>query len=149
MALLPLTNGIYPSRKVLAKTTSSPGTKEEFRYSKRQEGACNFVEHLFGMLFKRFDILSQPGRPCKSDDMATVLLACVFVYNMIGEERRDSYNTDGAGGERWDEPEGGEWKTEESVVSGTSLMPISQAGHEDFLQNERAWEMCRTARIAV
>jgi Plant transposon protein len=49
------------------------------------------VERVFGVLFKRFNVLYQPSRLHHIEIMRSVVLACVILHNMVVEVRRDGY----------------------------------------------------------
>lgn len=57
-----------------------------------------FVEHLFGVLFERFHIITRPARLRNVREMNHTFLAFVCIHNMIVEERRGDYTADEAGG---------------------------------------------------
>jgi Plant transposon protein len=61
-------------------------------FAKHQEGPRKAVERVFGVLFKRFEILYGPSRLWFEGDMSQVIKACVIIHNMIVESRRDSYS---------------------------------------------------------
>jgi Plant transposon protein len=71
-------------------------TDAEKLFCKQQEGARKAVERVFGVLFKRFQILYHPSRLWHIETTSDIATACVIIHNMVCEERRASYTGNGA-----------------------------------------------------
>jgi hypothetical protein len=84
-----LVDGIYPRWSRFVSTFRDPKKPEEHDFNDRQEAVRKSVERVFGVLFKRFNILYQPSRLHHVETMRSVVLACVILHNMIVEVRRD------------------------------------------------------------
>lgn len=93
-----LADGIYPNWKVFLKTLSSSCSAKEKYYKKCQEAVRKVVERVFGVLFRRFQVLYSPSELMDVETMKSISKACVIMNNMIVELRRDSYTSDGGGG---------------------------------------------------
>jgi Plant transposon protein len=63
----------------------------EIFFAERQEGARKAVDRLFGVLFKKWAILSRPSRLWHVEDMEIILKACIILHNMSCEERRETF----------------------------------------------------------
>ncbi|CDF36713.1 unnamed protein product [Chondrus crispus] len=86
-----LVDGIYPRFRIFAPPLPYSTTAKGKLYSKRQEAERKSVERLFGVLFKRFNILFQPSRLYRKADMRAVVQACAIIHNMVVAARRDGY----------------------------------------------------------
>lgn len=93
-----LTDGIYPSWKVFIKTVSQPLTRKAKLYSTFQEAVRKCVERVFGVLFRRFKLLYIASEFWTMDKMHWLATAAVCLHNLIVEDRRESYTSDGANG---------------------------------------------------
>jgi hypothetical protein len=87
-----LADGIYPRYKIFATSISNPKTRKEKLYSQHQESARKSVERVFGVLFKRFQILYRPSRLWHKHKMTKILKTCVIIHNMVAEERKHLYH---------------------------------------------------------
>ena len=52
-----LTDGIYPAWKVFVKTLTDPHNEKTKTFCRRQEGVRKCVERVFGVFFRRFEML--------------------------------------------------------------------------------------------
>jgi Plant transposon protein len=86
-----LCDGIYPPRRYLISSLSAPQTNQEKIFCKQQEGARKAVECVFGVLFKRFQILYRPCRLLHIEDMADIVRACVILHNVVCKSDRDNF----------------------------------------------------------
>ena len=93
-----LTDGIYPSWKIFIKTIPSATSTKMKYFSKCQEGVRKCVERVFGVLFRRFKLLYVASEFWTVSKMRDVASCAVCLHNMIVEERRDFYHSDGSGG---------------------------------------------------
>ena len=55
-----------------------------------QEAAWKDVEQAFGVLQAQFAILANPARFWYTNDLASVMQACIILHNMIVEDERDT-----------------------------------------------------------
>ena len=76
--------------------------KESEKYASYQEAVRKSVERVFGVLFKRFNVLYMPFRLWYTEDMRTIMSACVVIHNVLEEERRGNIWKNGMGGIRQD-----------------------------------------------
>lgn len=79
---------------------SMPSTAKEKTCSQRQEVLRKCVDRLFSVLFKRFHVLANPSRLRDKDELKTVILTCIFMHDMIIEERQFDNTKDGVDGAR-------------------------------------------------
>jgi Plant transposon protein len=82
---------MYPRYRIFFTTISDSRTRKEKLFGKHQEGARKSAERVFGMLFKRFQILYRPSRLWSEKDMNKIVKACIIIYNMIVSHRRPGY----------------------------------------------------------
>jgi Plant transposon protein len=85
-----LSDDIYPSLQFFVSSISTPRTAVEKQFC-AQQGARKAVCRVFGVLFKRFHVLSRPSRLWYVEGMAAIVKACVILHNMRVEERRMTY----------------------------------------------------------
>ena len=83
-----LTDGIYPDCAVFVKsftrrTTLDPKRK---KFNKAQMAAQKDVERAFGVLKKRWRILSMSCRMWEKPQIRNVMYACLILHNMILED---------------------------------------------------------------
>lgn len=86
-----LCDGIYPNLRFLMCSIGNPKTNEEKFFAGMQEGVRKAVERVFGVLFKKYQILYRPCRLWSIEDMTNVVKACVIMHNMACEERRSNF----------------------------------------------------------
>jgi hypothetical protein len=86
-----LADGIYPHLRFFVTTISSPTSEKEKAFCSQQEGARKAAERVFGVLFKRFQVLYRPCRLWHIQDMTHIVKACCILHNMCVESRRDNY----------------------------------------------------------
>jgi Plant transposon protein len=63
-------------------------------FAAHQEAVRKDVECAFGVLVARFHILKRPCLLPNREDIASVMLCCVILHNMIVDARRDKYARD-------------------------------------------------------
>jgi len=83
-----LANGIYPSWACFVQPIHEPIGEMKEHYTKCQEGALKDVEHAFGVLQARFEILKNPVRQWDLDTIEDIMIACIILYNMIIENEQ-------------------------------------------------------------
>jgi Plant transposon protein len=71
-----LVDGIYHRFRIFVSTFSNPRNLKENLFGKHQERARKSVERVFGVLFKRFQILYRPSRLWHKSDMLSIVEAC-------------------------------------------------------------------------
>lgn len=74
-----LADGIYPKVRHLISTIDLPRNIKEKLFCKQQEGARKAIEHLFGVVFKRFQIPYRPLRLYLVSDMDYVVKTCAIL----------------------------------------------------------------------
>lgn len=65
-------------------------SRKEKAFARNQEGARKMIERLFGILFKRFQILYRPCRQWHVSDMGQIVKACATLHNMIEESKKET-----------------------------------------------------------
>lgn len=86
-----LCDGVYPKLRFVISTFGSPKDEREKFFAQQQEGVRKAVERVFGVLFKKYQILYRPSRLWNVVDMDNVVKACVIMHNMCCEERRSTF----------------------------------------------------------
>jgi hypothetical protein len=84
-----LVDGIYPNWAIFAKTIPDAARMDERRafYSSRQEAVRKDIERAFGILVKKFQILSRPLRIRNMHTIRSLLKTCIILHNMTCAER--------------------------------------------------------------
>lgn len=93
-----LTDDIYPSWKIFIKSISDAVDRKGQLFSTSQEGVRKCIERVFGVLFRRFNILFIASELWSVAKMKSIATACVCLHNIIVEEKRDYYEGDRSGG---------------------------------------------------
>ncbi|XP_057448820.1 uncharacterized protein LOC130740289 [Lotus japonicus] len=62
-------------------------------FVKRQEAARKDVERAFRVLQSWFAIVRGPSRLWNSNDMESIIYACIILHNMIVEDERNTYTS--------------------------------------------------------
>ncbi|XP_021987027.1 uncharacterized protein LOC110883613 [Helianthus annuus] len=83
-----LVDGIYAEWVVFVKPFSREGTLDSkiIKLNKVQMAARKDIERVFGVLQKRWRILSMPCRLYEKYQIRNVMYACIILHNMILEE---------------------------------------------------------------
>jgi len=89
-------DGIYPRWKIFMTTVGRESQKAS-KYASFLEAVRKSVERVFGVLFKRFNVLYTPSRLWYSEDMRSILRSCCIIHNMLVEERRELFTGNGLG----------------------------------------------------
>jgi Plant transposon protein len=71
---------------------ASPSSPAEKLYARHQEGPRNAVERVFGVLFKKFNLLYRTSRLWLDQDMHVTMKAARILHNMCVDCYRPSYN---------------------------------------------------------
>lgn len=100
-----LADGIYPEYKVFVRSLSSPTCRKQKGFTLLQESVRKCVERVFGLLFKQFSILFQPGRLYFSEDLNVIVRDCCILHNMVVEKRKGAYVGNGIWGFRSNQSE--------------------------------------------
>jgi Plant transposon protein len=87
-----LADGIYPNWAIFGKTTKVPTERKLKCFSSKQEAVRKDVERAFGFLVARWHILNTPCRMWDKEEAMNSLRACIMLYNICVERRRDTYN---------------------------------------------------------
>ena len=84
-----LVDGIYPKWPIFISTISdaTPGSKDKL-FATYQEAVRKDIERAFGVIVKKFDILSRSIRFWKKDVIRNVLHTCIILHNMTVTKRR-------------------------------------------------------------
>jgi hypothetical protein len=89
-----LADGIYPSWPVFMKQVPCPQTPEDRHFSEVQASLRKDIECTFGVLKKRFNIISSPGRSYSVRILGLIMRTCVILHNMIIDDERDDGHDD-------------------------------------------------------
>ena len=78
-----LVNGIYPKWPIFISTTSdaTPGSNDKL-FETYQEAVRKDIERAFGVIVKKFDILSRSIQFWRKDVILNVLHTCIILHNM-------------------------------------------------------------------
>jgi hypothetical protein len=109
-----LVDGIYLPWSIFVKPLQAPGDAKEETFNSAQEAARKCVERSFGQVVAQFEILKNPIRNWKMDDIQNLLYCCIILHNMVTAERRLEF-VDG------DVMPGEEMEQEEENGNGVSL----------------------------
>ena len=107
-----MADGIYPDLARFVKTMSVPITKVQKLYSKWQEACRKSVERAFGILRRKFQILSRPIELLHIEDIRNIVDTCIILHNMMvelrmrrhEEEDKDWYEVHEDDGEQFEVP---------------------------------------------
>jgi hypothetical protein len=91
-------DGIYPRWRIFAQTLSDPQTPQDKKYSRNQECSRKCIERTFGVLFRRFMVMFVKSELWSVEKMRYIAKCCVILHNMIVEQRRSEYTSDGVSG---------------------------------------------------
>jgi hypothetical protein len=80
-----LTDGIYPRWSCFVQPIYTPQGEKEF-FMKIQFALRNDVEHAFGVLQARWEIVKNPVRQWDLDTINNVMFCCIILYNMIVQD---------------------------------------------------------------
>jgi Plant transposon protein len=108
-------DGINPRWKNFAQTSSEPQTPQEKLYSGNQECSRNCIERVFGVLFRRFMIMFVKSELWSFYKMRYIAKCCATLHNMIVEQQRDEYTSDGVCGS----------SSKYDVISGNKDLPTA------------------------
>lgn len=86
-----LADGIYPKLRFLMSTIGAPETQKEKLFCSQQEGARKMIERLFGVLFKKYQILYRPSRLWFVEDMKDIVHTCAILHNMNVSANKANY----------------------------------------------------------
>ena len=87
-----LVDGIYPKWPIFVSTVSdaTPGSKDNL-FATYQEAVRKDIERAFGVIVKKFDILSRSIRFRRKEVIRNVLHTCIVLHNMTVIRRRKDY----------------------------------------------------------
>lgn len=85
------TDGINPDWWDFVKTVKNPTNKKEKTFGRQQECVRKAIERFFGVLFRKYRILRNPGSLWHKEDMTDVMEACDIMHNMTVRERKARY----------------------------------------------------------
>ena len=86
-----LTDGIYPEYATFVKTFTDPVDEKRKYYKKKQESARKDIERAFGVLKKRWKVISFPSRYWTKDRMHDVIYTCIILHNMILQDEGKAF----------------------------------------------------------
>lgn len=89
-----LGDGIYPEYATFVKTFTDPIDEKRKYYKKKQESARKDIERAFGVLKKRWKVISFPSRYWDKEKMHAVMYTCIILHNMILEDEDKAYCQD-------------------------------------------------------
>ncbi|XP_022023382.1 protein ALP1-like [Helianthus annuus] len=81
-----LTDGIYPEYTTFVKTFTDPIDLKRKYFKRKQESARKDIERAFGVLRKRWHVISYPARYWTKEKMHDVIYTCIILHNMILED---------------------------------------------------------------
>ena len=83
-----LTNGIYHPLSVFVKSFTCPNDPKRKKFKEAQESARKDVERTFGVLKRRWQVLTVGARSYEVKRLQHVMYACIILHNMILEDER-------------------------------------------------------------
>jgi len=89
-----LGDGIYPEYATFVKTFTDPVDDKRKLFKKKQESARKSIERAFGVLKKRWKVISNPARYWDKQSMQLVIYACIILHNMILEDEDKAFCQD-------------------------------------------------------
>jgi hypothetical protein len=89
-----LTDDIYPEYTTFVKTFTDPIDEKRQLFKRKQESARKAIERAFGVLKKRWHVISYPARYWKKETMIDVVYACIILHNMILQDEDKAYCQD-------------------------------------------------------
>ncbi|KAJ0896922.1 putative harbinger transposase-derived protein [Helianthus annuus] len=81
-----LADGIYPTYSTIVKTIPHLTDDKRKKFAKFQEGARKDIERDFGVLQKKWHIISIPARSQTPRRLRHIMYACIILHNMIIED---------------------------------------------------------------
>ena len=91
-----MVDGIYPELSRFVKTIRCPLTPSEHRYAKWQESARKDVERGFGVLKRKFAILTKLIELWSKIDITNVVFATIILHNMMVKQRTERKEVESA-----------------------------------------------------
>lgn len=82
-----LVDGIYPELTRFIRTISVPMSRPHKMFAKWQEACRKAVERAFGVLQRKFQILTKPLEFFYEEDIRNVVETCIVLHNMMVETR--------------------------------------------------------------
>nr|XP_043625904.1 protein ALP1-like [Erigeron canadensis] len=86
-----LTDDIYPEYSTFVKTFTDPIDEKRKYFKKKQESARKDIERAFGVLKKRWKVISFPSLFWDKQRMHDVIYACITLHNMILEDEDKAF----------------------------------------------------------
>lgn len=87
-------DGIYPEYATFVKTFTDPIDDKRKHFKKKQEAARKGIERAFGVLKKRWKVISYPARYWDKERMQDVLYTCIILHNMILQDEDKAFCQD-------------------------------------------------------
>ena len=81
-----LTDGIYPPLSVFVKSFTCPNDPKRKKFKEAQESARKDVERTFGVLKRRWQVLTVGARSYEVKRLQHVMYACIILHNKILED---------------------------------------------------------------
>ena len=140
-----LVDGIYPPLNRFVKTISQPVGETMERFVGWQESARKDVERAFGILVRKFQILSRPCEYWYVDDMKSIMYGCIIMHNMMVEDRLDRDEAECADMyavemNSEDDPAEREATLERVVSDNTGLRPPEDKIDSQYETQLKRWE---------
>jgi Plant transposon protein len=82
-----MVDGIYPELARFVKTIAVPLSKDHKMYSKWQESCRKAVERAFGIVQRKFQVLTRPMEQFFEEDIRGIMETCLILHNMMVETR--------------------------------------------------------------
>ncbi|KAL7600055.1 hypothetical protein Lser_V15G26946 [Lactuca serriola] len=83
-----LTDGIYPPLFIFVKSFTCPNDPKRKNFKESQESARKDMERTFGVLKRRWQVLTVGAMSCEMKRLQHVMYACIILHNMIIEDER-------------------------------------------------------------
>jgi hypothetical protein len=85
--LFMLADGIYPEIARIAKTVDEPRGHGKKIYAKWQESCRKDIERAFGVIQRKFQVITRPSEQWFLSDINCIVKSCIILHNMMVEHR--------------------------------------------------------------
>lgn len=111
-----MVDGIYPNLSRFVKTLQEPGNLKAKKYSSWQEASRKDVERAFGVIQRKFAVLTRPIEFWYNDDIYNVVMTTIILHNMMVAHRMTT-----------EERENNEWyETQEDELDEHAVADVAQ-----------------------
>jgi hypothetical protein len=84
-----LADGIYPQWSCFVQPIHVPHGEKQEHFTKMQSALRKDVEHAFGVLQARWEIVCNPVRTWGLETIGDIMMACIILHNMVVQDEQD------------------------------------------------------------